>query len=333
MAKPLKWGVVGTMDEPAPLILSWVAHHLSIGAAEAHVFLDRPNTEVTEKLRNVPGAFVTVCDEAYWTNSTRGERPKRHTGRQKHNATLVYNTRKLDWLLHCDADEFLLLDQGFVTELANSNARTLRLKNWERVRTGSNPMIYSGAFRGVNFNVDLLETVYGRWSEFLDAGMAGYHDGKDIVRMGENFTMGVHFPIDMDTNERHKDKTVNVENAKLLHFDGLTPLHILLKLMKRASEPKYQSPRKFGIQRDRQIRFARHHLKKPKQMRKMVDEVFGVTEAQSLALGESFMEIEFDPRTALQQIGLSEDLSVQTFDAELREREADLIAATGLEWP
>jgi len=103
----LRWGVAGTMDEPAPLILAWVAHHLSLGAAEAHVYLDRPNPEVTEALAGIEGAFVTVCDASHWANSTRGTRPKRVNARQMLNATEVYTTRPLDWLLHCDADEFL----------------------------------------------------------------------------------------------------------------------------------------------------------------------------------------------------------------------------------
>ena len=32
MADRLRWGIVAAMDETAPLILAWVAHHMSVGA-------------------------------------------------------------------------------------------------------------------------------------------------------------------------------------------------------------------------------------------------------------------------------------------------------------
>lgn len=330
MAKRLRWGVVGTMDEPAPLILAWVAHHLGLGAAEVHVYLDRPNPAAQEALARVPDCFVTLCDAAYWAASTRQERPLRHTARQKHNSTAVYQTRPLDWLLHCDADEFLDLSRGFARELAGSDARALRLRNVERVRRGEAGDIFAGSFRGVMQAEDLTRAVYGRWAGFLDAGMAGYHDGKDIVRCGEDLTMGVHFPIEAGTGARHRDPYAELRTARLLHFDGLTPLHIALKLLKRATEPKYQVPRNFGRQRERQFRFARTHAGKPKQLRKMIEGVFGLVDGQAAALGASHLELRFDPRGAMQALGVQADLSVAAFDAELRAREADLIAETGL---
>lgn len=330
MAETLRWGVVGTMDEPAPLILAWVAHHLRLGAAEVHVFLDRPNPAAQAALAPVKNCFVTLCDTAYWQHSTRKERPLRHTARQKYNSTSVYQSRRLDWLLHCDADEFLDLSRSFTRELAQTEARALRLRNVERVRRGAANDIFAGSFRGVMASAPATDKIYGRWAGFLDAGMAGYHDGKDIVRGGEAFTMGVHFPIEAETGARHSDPYTELRSARLLHFDGLTPLHIALKLLKRATEPKYQEPRKFGAQRERQFRFARTHAGKPKQLLQMIDGVFGLNDAQAAALGASHLELRFDPRPALAALGLEADLTQAAFDAELRQREGALIAETGL---
>ncbi len=330
MGDKLRWGVVGTMDEPAPLILAWVAHHLGAGAAEVHVFLDRPNPAAQAALAGVAGCHVTLCDGAYWAASARGERPLRHTARQKYNATWVYRTRPLDWLLQADADEFLDITGDIAAELAASGARTLRLRNLERVRRGPADDIFAGSFRGLMGDAVLAEQVYGRWAGFLDAGMAGYHDGKDITRTGQDFTMGVHFPIDAGTGQRHGDPYRELTTARLLHFDGLTPLHIVLKLLKRVNEPKYREPRPFGVQRMKQMRFARSHVVKPKQMMQMVDGAFGLDNAQAKALGRTHLDRHFDPRAALTALGLRADLSVAAFDAELRRREAALIEATGL---
>jgi hypothetical protein len=318
------------MDEPAALILCWVAHNLFIGADEVHVYLDRPNPDVVDALQGVDRAFVTLCDEAYWAASHRRARPIRHTARQKHNATAVYQTRDVDWVMHCDADEFLQLEPDFLDALSAATARTLRLTNLERVRIEPNEDIFAGPFRQLTKDRLTTDRIYGRWAGFLEGGMAGYKDGKDIVRTGEPFTMGVHFPIDAETNTRHTDPYVELDAARILHFDGLTPLHNVLKLLKRASEPKYQIPRKFGPQRERQFRFAKNHVAKPVQMRKMVDGVFGITPSQARALGPSFVDFAFDPRPALSALGLNPDLTVDAFDTELRKRDADLIAKTGL---
>lgn len=333
MKRLVRWGVVGTMDEPAPLILSWVAHHLAIGASEVHVFLDRANPDAQTALADVANCHVTLCDARYWEESSRAERPIRHTARQKYNATQVYKTRPLDWVMQCDADEFLDLTGGFEQELLESRARTIRLRNVERVRRGPSDDIFHGTFRGIEENTGLTDQVYGRWAAFLDAGMAGYHDGKDIVRSGENFTMGVHFPIDATTMERHHEPYVEMRNARILHFDGLTPLHIVLKLLKRANEPKYKVPRKHGTQREKQFRYAGNHTDKPKQMMKMVESVYGLDKDQADQIGGSHLEISFNPRTALADVGITADLSVANFDKELRNREADLIELTGLKWP
>jgi hypothetical protein len=318
------------MDEPAALIEAWVAHHLSLGAAAAHVYLDRPNPDAEKALAGLDRVTVTVCDDAFWTASHRRARPIRHTARQKHNATAVYQTSPVDWIMHCDADEFLDLGPGFLDELATAKARTLRLANLERVRIGPSEHIFSGAFRSATKDRLTADRIYGRWANFLEGGMAGYKDGKDIVRTGEDFTMGVHFPIEAETNKRHSDPLVMLPSARILHFDGLTPLHNTLKLLKRALEPKYQIPRKFGPRRERQFRFVKNHCAKPVQVKKMLDGVFGLTAHQASALGDTFVNTSFDPRPALDALGLSPDLSVSAFDAELREREAELIAKTGL---
>ncbi|MEL7116920.1 MAG: glycosyltransferase family 2 protein [Pseudomonadota bacterium] len=330
MANTPRWAAVGTMDEPAQLILSWAAHHLSLGAAEVHIYLDRENPDVEDALRDVPNAFVTLCDDAYWAASERRARPIRHTARQKHNATQVYRTRDVDWVMHCDADEFLDLSDTFLAELAESPARVLRLWNIERVRMHQSSDIFAGAFRGPTADRLTTDRIYGRWADFLEQGMAGYKDGKDIVRVGEPFTMGVHFPINAETNARHTDPMVELSSARILHFDGLTPLHNVLKLLKRASEPKYQIPRKFGPQRERQFRFAKNHVAKPVQMRKMLDGVFGMTNIQGQRLGEVFTATAFDPEPALKALGLDVDLSVESFDRVLRDRERALIAKFGL---
>lgn len=330
MADDLRWGVVGTMDEPAPLVLAWAAHYLSLGAAEVHIFLDRPVPEVTRQLARLPQCFVTVCDEAYWAASSRGKRPKRHTGRQKFNATSVYRRGGLDWLLHCDADEFLYPVGPFLEELHESRARSIRIPNVERVRRGAEETLFEGTFRLRCEEEERLAEAYGSWASYLKGGFSGYMQGKDIVRGGQALEMGIHFPIDMATGKACGQPQQTSEAAVLLHFDGLTPLHVLTKLLKRAHEPNYKTPRQHGDQRVLQFTYAKRNAGRPGQLWRLLDNVFSLDTSRARALGPYHLSLGFDPAPALAAHGLSADLSAAAFDTELRQREAELHARAGL---
>ena len=40
------WAVVATVSEPAALLTAFAAHHLDLGAAAVHLYLDTPNPEL-----------------------------------------------------------------------------------------------------------------------------------------------------------------------------------------------------------------------------------------------------------------------------------------------
>ena len=66
------WAVVATVDEPAPLIIAFVAHTLSLGPKALHLFLDRPNPEAEAALRGLPNLHLVVCDAGHWANLRDG---------------------------------------------------------------------------------------------------------------------------------------------------------------------------------------------------------------------------------------------------------------------
>jgi hypothetical protein len=326
---------VATVDEPPALIAAFVAHHLAEGAAEVHVFLDRDNPEAQALLRDVPGCFVTLCDEAYWAASTRRAKPPRHTARQKYNSTATYQKTRADWLLHCDADEFVRDGAALEAELANAAPELgyLRLPNVERVHLlgHSEAHIFGGGFRGAlpGFAAQGAE-IYGRFAKFLNDGVSGHLAGKGIVRTGRPYLMGVHFPRMQESEER----IVPYEIAKtqILHFDGLTPLHFALKLLRRAYEPVYSGPpRPHGEFRKAQFRFMKNNADRPREVKRLADGAQGITaeQAETLRSLNALDERPFDPNAAVRALFPSVDLSPQAFDTVLEIREADLIAEAG----
>ncbi len=330
------WAVVATVDEPSALIAAFVAHHLAAGAAEVHVFLDRENPEALALLADVPGCFVTLCDEAYWAASTRGAKPPRHTARQKYNSTATYQKTSADWLLHCDADEFVRDGAALAAELAAAAPELgyLRLPNLERVHLlGQEPAhIFEGAFRGAlpEFADQGFE-IYGRFAKFLNEGVSGHLAGKGIVRTGRPYLMGVHFPRMAESEERIIP--YEIARAEILHFDGLTPLHFALKLLRRAYEPVYSGPpRPHGEFRKAQFRFMKNNADRPREVLRLAEGVQGISpdQAEALRAQNALDERPFDPRAAVRAFFPSLDLSLQAFDTVLKTRDADLIAQAGL---
>ncbi|MBW6418990.1 glycosyltransferase family 2 protein [Celeribacter sp. PS-C1] len=327
---PPTWAVAALGDEPAPLIAAFARHHLAIGAAEVHVFLDRPNPEVEKLIGDRDGVSITTCDQSYWARVNNGKRPERHTGRQKFVSTSVYNTSSCDWLLHCDVDEFIADGTALSKALGKADrTKGLVIRNAERVYLPGAPgeMLFEGGFRQpVALEEDEMQSLYGRFSKFLSQGFTGHRTGKTIVPTGQAWEMGVHYPKILADGSR--PPVVSTERRLLLHFDGLTPLHYAIKLLKKSFE-NYSGPkRKLGAAREAQYRFARNHADRPREILRLVEGVQSLDTRQAESL-LALDRLRLDPFMPKDCDDL--DLTRATFDALLRERDGEILAKAGLD--
>ncbi len=285
-----RWGVVGTMDEPAPLVAAWVAHHLAIGASEVHVVFDRPDPPTERLLHGVAGCFVHRSGEDGWAQHWKAKRPSRHQGRQKYNATRIANEADVAWMVHCDADEFIHLERPFEWELAKTNEKAwLRLEVLERTFvpdvTGND--IFQGVFRKRwdGFEEE-GQAFYGARAQLLNRGVSGHIAGKACMRTGQGYVMGVHHPTE---SWDAPGGTVTLPyrpsyNARLMHFDGLTPLHYILKMMRRALTQVKGDPVPYAEPRVAQFQEAAARARNPQALWDQWFAVQGVTEAEEMAL-------------------------------------------------
>lgn len=330
----MRWGTVVTADEPAALLRIFIGHHLRLGAAEVHVFLDRPDPEAVAMLAGLPGCdgkvFLTICDAAYWRDQPRGSRPPRHTARQKANATRVYREAGLDWLLHCDADEFLLPEAGvggmgaLLDELAAAAPEFdhLMVPVAERVRLRpvadpGRESVFEGALR---LPVEDARAIHGPDADYLNDGLTGHRVGKGIVRGGRDLEMGVHFPVP-DGMPRVQRL---LRGARLAHFDGLTPLHLALKLLRRASERYPGPPRPHGAHRIRQFSDMAARAASGVQWRDLAERLQTLPEAAAARLEAQGALLRL-PLPAL--LGAADaPLTVAAFDRALIAREAAFLA-------
>ena len=238
------WSVVCTTDEPLPLLAAFAIHYLDLGAAEVHLYLDTPRPGHVEFLSTIAGLRVTACDRAYW----RGRRKKTVESRQQHNAFDAYHRTATDWLCHVDSDEFLFASTGepVASILARQpdNIDFLAVPMRERIYRAGQPIesLFDGAcvspYKLAHDNPAPTPALRRR-DTFSAWGLLGHALGKSFLRTGQPLVVGIHRPRPSEDHPRrdlgrnafrmHRSRSLH-----LIHFDGLTPFHWIVKLWRMA---------------------------------------------------------------------------------------------------
>lgn len=325
------WGIVATVKEPSQLVLACVAYHLGLGASEAHIFLDAPDPDAQAALAALPGCHVTVTDEAYWAATPAGRRFPRPTSRQILNANRAYADCGVDWLLHLDADEFVRDGDQVMQDIceAPQEVQFIRYRVLERVYLADTPSqtILDGVFRRRHPLFDLYgDVIYGRFAKFLRHGLTGHTAGKAIVRTGQDLRMSIHLPVQPDGTRLN---TGQERLDQLLHFDGLTPTHYLIKMARYAHLPPIKGRRNpEGKERGQQQRFVINHADRERELQRMIQgtQVMDAKRLDHLRQRALLYETPFDPTPQFAKMGVAPDLRADAFDATLRRLEPELFA-------
>ncbi len=311
------WSVVSTVREPLPLVLAFACHHLSLGAQTVHLFFDDPDDPATPILATIPGVEVTLCDAAHWRAFDLDKRPAWQTRRQTLNANLVAQRRQTDWLLHIDADEFLWAPDGIQADL--SRAETwLHIPNLERVWIAPEDGIFDGAFRAPGLTRLARKQVYGASYAYLQSGVSGHASGKAMARLSERKFIAIHAVKEKFRGEVSPGKTT--AQARILHFDGMTARHWLLKSLRYAAQGKallhsLHTRRRIGIER---VMHADDPLATGLALH---GEIFHLTDKQQELLQAHnallTCSLHIEQSVASVAPGLSVDFSAKQFDAPL----------------
>ena len=226
-----------------------------------------------------------------------------------------------------DADEFLFQKRPLNEELAYVPRQPGYLGFRVRERafiSAKQSELFDGAFRVPFYGRDaMLTPLFGELTPFLTHGMSGHAAGKACVPVGRDLRMSIHGPRTLDSGRLpplHSSSTV------LLHFDGLTPLHWAVKMLRYASgKPEGL----VGPHRLAQIEFMRDGCDGLAELLEFHDVLKSVEVDQNPRLRALGMleQLPFDvgdaARSAIIAAGLS--LDANTFDDELRIRNADLL--------
>lgn len=326
------WGIVMTVSEPSQLVLANIGWHLGTGASEVHVYLDSPEDPVAAVLADLPGVSVIRCDRAHWQRVAWGkERPASINRRQGLNAMDAMTHCGVDWLVHLDADEFLLQERPLAEEMAvvRALACELHFPVFERCYRRGDPIagLFDGVFRGttkqLNRRKDGLDTeavIFGDQMPVLNNGVLGHSAGKCAVPTDGDFRLGLHWAY-RGKRGRERAERYRSTSTRLLHFDGLTRLHFLAKLLRyRDTDP---SVLKLPPHRQAQIGIFQDIAGDTEglvEFHSMVRELDDPLLARLRAFGLLY-ETSFDPAPVVKTVlGYLPDLSAAQFDADLRAR-------------
>lgn len=348
------WAVQATVDEPLPLLRAFAAHHLEMGAEEVHLFLDRDDPELATALRVDGRVRVTVCNSEYWRVTHWRARPVLHTSRQVVNATRAYRDTEFEWMLFADADEFLVCDGDFADILRDAPddwdllripvaERCYEMANWPR----DTDTLYGGIFRrAMGLGPKRARDIYGPDAAFLQRGVLAHHAGKSVVRTRRVYYMGLHWPkpfkfwggppkIDgIPAYQTFQD------GAYIVHYDGLTPRHWLLKLVRKyqlaaraagAGQPVDLANRTDARKRQiMAVHDARNDAAALMALTRM--QALSPKATRQLRKEAGLVDVTLDPDAAAARHYPDHGApTVGAFDAALIARYADLIAEFGLD--
>lgn len=331
------WGIAALVDEPGVLVAAFVTHHLELGAGAVHVCLDRPNEEARDLLAGVPGAHLHAAGEDGWAFQGLGKRPRTHLARQKYHASRMLAGTRLDWMMHCDADEFVEPPAtGTVAALldgAPAEANWLQMRVAERVWIGADPGadIFAGAFRlpWEEFARRGRRIYDEAAMQLLHFGLCGHRMGKCCARAGRGLFIGVHHGLRSYSGDMRDPAKAALPGLGILHFDGLTELHYVLKMMRRALNEK--PGRKSRHTAARQVQF--HAMAEDAGQGASLHAIHAVaktvTPTQAARLEAAGVLRHADPGIAARAarcLGRPLDLSPAAFDRALIAHEAELIA-------
>lgn len=187
-------------NENDTILHKFLAHYLRLGAEEVALFLDRAEAEGPVSL----DAFgedqrkrirVTYCDEAYWSNLGR-QRPDVLEVRQRTIFTEYFRRCAQDWVLACDADEYLISPEslsGLLDRLPD-DVDSVTFFTIEAVWAPQQDI--NQPFQNTWFRVPFQTTkkwqhdrkkIYGPVRYLMSArGLVGHHVGKSMTRTGSS---------------------------------------------------------------------------------------------------------------------------------------------------
>ncbi len=230
------WGTVTTLKESPENVKRFVAHHLAIGAQQIVLFFDDPEDPAAELVTHLDRVTVVLCDDEHWID----RRPAAHQKRQKINANIAYQSTKLDWIIHLDADELIhaRMDVARALAVVPPSQQVVRLpvaESFAGTQRGRN--IFRYALPNSKKGREVGDRVYGEAYSILDGGLLSHRAGKHFVRTGQpDMALSIHGPFQHGT----RDEGELAKDMTLLHLHSYDEDEWVGSVQRRLKRGAYQ---------------------------------------------------------------------------------------------
>ncbi len=229
------FSVVSLMKEEASIIRRFVDYYQKLGAERIFILYDGGLDDlaadgVTPAVLAAQGAELLSCDDAFWLREA-GKVPEHLEHRQRAAFAVGHARNPSDWLLVCDADEFVIDRMpvaGFLDRIpigVDSVVIPPAEAVWGPGESIDVPFGSSWFRRpGLQGRFDKY-IVYGPMGVLFRRGLLGHALGKQFVRRGARFDLiHQHFAyrdgkrISVPAAQIHPDLAV----VELAHFDAIS---------------------------------------------------------------------------------------------------------------
>ena len=314
------------------LLQAFVAWHLSLGASEVILYFDRPDDPAADDLKQVPMLRAIPCDTRHWRR-LGFSRPHRHQSRQVHNANDAYRQLSVDWVLHCDADEFIWAERPVsdCLDTIPDDVPSCVVPVAERAFPAgpAAESIFSGVFRRPFVGRPVLgRKLFGPGYAMTQRGLTGHAIGKSFVRTRQGVSLSIHRPKPKGDDPLRADRAVDLT---LLHFDGLTPVHWIYKVLRKANDVMHNDGQPASRHRQRQIEAV---LAQPNDAVALHDRLKRLDAAQQAALSnrDLLVRVPFSPGASSEAVfgQRAKCFAPKTVDAWLWSEKAEVLHRFGL---
>lgn len=223
--------VVCMLKETPEVVVRFVDYYSALGCESINLYFDDPNDIAFDLIAKRPRVVATRCDEAYW----KGKRKKTVEGRQSRCYDHCYAKLSApDWLIVCDADEFVTALNGSVPDLLDSAAaeqRVVRFRSaeavWETDTCDFEP------FTAPYVRTQVRESVWrelklkkpGHIQQLFSRGLLAHRSGKFAVRAGLDVKrVSIHRVMFADGYNSMRLPAGSVAGL-LVHFDAISLRH------------------------------------------------------------------------------------------------------------
>jgi hypothetical protein len=218
---PQTWATVTMLKEPPEVVRDFVAHHVTLGASEVHLYFDDPDDPSIALVSHISQVRVVRCTPGHWAGLA-GRLPS-HEARQKANANHALDRTRCDWIIHLDADEMVHGEGEIARCLEDAEGDALRLPPFEALgleragQSGRPEFRFRGPLPRGPRGLRIGEAAYGEFAGSLNQGMLGHSAGKFFVRTrAEGLRLSIHGPF----RNGVRVPATDAKGMRLLHFHG-----------------------------------------------------------------------------------------------------------------